>query len=103
MKCFKSIGNAKGAMQKSVRAGKRWIAATGLMMGLAISPVVAQQARKPITNPEPEYPELARKLNLTGVVKVEVTVSADGTIKDVQVQGGNPVLVDAVQKALKKW
>ena len=59
--------------------------------------------RKPVMNPEPEYPEMARRMNITGVVKMEIVIAADGTIKTAKVMGGHPVLVDAVQRALKKW
>jgi len=90
-------------MQKSVQAGRRASAALGLLLSLAATTLFSQQGRKVISNPEPEYPELARKMNLTGVVKVTVLIGADGLIKDVQVQGGHPVLVETVQKALKKW
>lgn len=60
-------------------------------------------ARKPVSNPDPDYPEIARRMNLTGTVKVEIVVGPDGTIKFTKVLGGHPVLADAVQKALKKW
>jgi len=60
-------------------------------------------ARKPVANPNPEYPEIARRMNITGTVKTEIVIAADGTIKTVKVLGGHPLLVDAVQKALKRW
>ena len=51
----------------------------------------------------PSYPELARRLKITGVVKVLVTVSADRSVKDAKVMGGHPVLVTAAMDAVKKW
>jgi TonB family protein len=51
----------------------------------------------------PTYPEIARKLNLAGVVKLEVTVAANGAVKDTKVIGGNPILVNAALDAVKKW
>jgi TonB family protein len=51
----------------------------------------------------PEYPEIARKMNLTGVVQVEVSVRRDGTVEDVKVIGGHPVLADALVKAVERW
>jgi TonB family protein len=51
----------------------------------------------------PVYPELARKLNLTGTVKVEVVVSPNGTVKDAKVVGGHPVLATAALEAARKW
>jgi TonB family protein len=51
----------------------------------------------------PNYPEIARKMNLAGVVKLEVTVAPNGTVKDTKVIGGNPILVNAAADAVKKW
>jgi TonB family protein len=51
----------------------------------------------------PLYPEIARKMNLAGIVKLEVTVAANGTVKDTKVIGGNPILVNAAADAVKKW
>jgi TonB family protein len=48
---------------------------------------------------KPQYPELAKKLNLTGVVKIEVTVGADGKVKRTHVVGGHPVLAPEAEKA----
>jgi TonB family protein len=73
------------------------------MIGLAASSLPAQENRKVISNPTPVYPELARKVHLTGTVKVQVVIGADGKIRDVKVIGGHPLLVDAVQDTLKNW
>src|SRR5208282_1339121 len=48
---------------------------------------------------KPQYPELAKKLNLTGVVKVEVTIGADGKVKRTRVVGGHPVLAAEAERA----
>jgi len=52
---------------------------------------------------QPSYPELARKMNITGTVKVEVVVAPNGTVKDARVVGGHPVLASAALEAAKKW
>jgi len=76
-----------------------------LAMGLALATVnlSAQEGRKLISNPVPVYPPTARNFHLTGVVRVQVLIAADGHIKSVQVLGGHPLLVDAVQETLKNW
>ncbi len=51
----------------------------------------------------PIYPEIARKLGLTGAVRLEVTVAPNGTVKDTKVIGGNPILVNAAIDAMKRW
>lgn len=52
---------------------------------------------------QPAYPDLARKMNITGTVRVQVTVSPNGTVKDAKVVGGHPVLATAALEAVKKW
>jgi TonB family protein len=51
----------------------------------------------------PDYPELAKRLAIRGVVRIEVTVAPDGSVKQVKDLGGNPVLLDALTRAVKKW
>jgi TonB family protein len=63
----------------------------------------AQESRKSISHPAPVYPEAAKRLLLEGTVKVQVVIASDGHIKDIKVIGGHPLLVDAVQEALKNW
>src|SRR5208282_5574735 len=59
--------------------------------------------RKTKTTVTPSYPELARRMKIAGVVKVQVTVAADGTVKDTRLLGGHPILVNAVIDAVKRW
>lgn len=59
--------------------------------------------RKVASRVSPVYPELAKKMHIHGVVKVEVIVRPNGSVKSTRVLGGNPVLVDAAQDAVGKW
>ena len=59
--------------------------------------------RKVKTKVPPSYPEIARKLGLSGTVKLEVVVAPNGNVKDTKVIGGHPILVSAAQDAVKKW
>jgi TonB family protein len=51
----------------------------------------------------PSYPELARHTNISGVVKLEATISASGQVRTVKVLGGHPLLAGAAEDALRKW
>ena len=51
----------------------------------------------------PAYPELARAMNVRGIVRLDVLVAPNGTIKSVKVIGGHPVLVQAAERAVQKW
>jgi len=68
------------------------------------NPALAQETtRKVKSSPPPEYPELARKLNIKGLARVRFTITKDGKVRDVKEVGGNPVLVTALVEAVKKW
>jgi TonB family protein len=51
----------------------------------------------------PSYPDIARSAHITGRVKIEATIAADGHVVTVKVVGGSPVLVSAAVDALTKW
>ena len=51
----------------------------------------------------PLYPELARRMNITGVVKVQITVDKTGAIKNTKLVGGHPILANAALDAVRKW
>jgi TonB family protein len=59
--------------------------------------------RKVRTRVTPEYPVLAKQMNVTGKVKIEATVAPDGHVVSTRVVGGSPLLVNAALEALKKW
>jgi TonB family protein len=64
---------------------------------------VQQEGRKVKVSVQPAYPELARKNNIQGSTRLQLAVGADGSVKDIKVLGGNPVLVQASVEAVKKW
>ena len=59
--------------------------------------------RRAKTRVQPVYPDLARKMNITGSVKLEVVVAPNGTVKEAKIVGGHPVLAGAALDAVKKW
>jgi TonB family protein len=92
----------------SIHALNRVLAVGVLLIGgcVTTNPPVAwgqEFDRKLKSKVTPSYPELARRLKITGVVKVLVTVSANGSVKDARVMGGHPVLANAAMDAVKKW
>jgi len=82
-----------------------------LILGVAAEPVQlhAQQSqndelvRRAKSRVQPAYPELARKMNISGTVKISVVVAPNGTVKEARVVGGHPVLATAALDAAKKW
>jgi periplasmic protein TonB len=51
----------------------------------------------------PAYPPIARQARVTGTVELSATIAANGTVKDVHVMSGNPLLVQAAVSAVKQW
>jgi TonB family protein len=72
----------------------------------ALNPVSAfaqEDGRKVKSRVTPVYPELAKKMSVSGTVKVEVTIAPSGAVKSTRVIGGHPLLVDAAVDAVKRW
>jgi TonB family protein len=63
----------------------------------------AQGMRAVVHRTPPNYPEIARRLNLCGVVMVKVAVAADGHVKSTSVVSGNPILGQAASTAVREW
>src|SRR5215831_3411357 len=74
---------------------------------IAIQGTSAQQkddeSRKLRSGEPPEYPALARRMRISGVARVVATVNPKGSVIQVSEVGGNPVLLEALVKAVKKW
>lgn len=93
----------------SQRAAVAVLAILTLGIGTGAIAVKAQQTandeivRRAKSKVQPTYPDLARKMNITGTVKIEVVVLPNGTVKDARVVGGHPVLANAALEAAKKW
>jgi TonB family protein len=60
-------------------------------------------SRKVKNKVSPAYPDLARRMSISGVVKVQVVVAPNGSVKSTKVVGGHPLLVNAAVEAVKKW
>ena len=56
-----------------------------------------------IFQPKPEYPPLAKMARIQGTVRLEAIISKDGTIQDLKVISGHPLLVKAALEAVQRW
>ncbi len=72
-------------------------------LGRAQTGSTDESKRKVKTKVAPVYPELAKRMNVAGKVKIEVVISPDGRVKTTRVIGGHPLLVQACQDAVKEW
>lgn len=97
----------------SRRLIRQWIA-SGLLAGVTLLAMTAvlcpasAQAQDELTRKvklkvAPVYPDIARRMNIGGTVRVAVVVAPNGTLKSTKVIGGHPLLVTAALDALRKW
>src|ERR1700733_12159802 len=68
-------------------------------LGAQSAPITRRPVRHMVT---PAYPEPAKKLNLTGTARIEVTIGSDGVVKHTRVIGGHPVLAAEAERAAEK-
>jgi TonB family protein len=71
--------------------------------GSAQTSATDESKRKVKSKTAPAYPELARRMNVTGKVKLELVITPDGHVKSSRVIGGHPLLVQPCQDAVKEW
>jgi TonB family protein len=113
------IFTGKGSMPKELRSDTEVVAYVARTRGaigyvsndsptpgvkvLAIAQAGANLERQLVTRVEPEYPETLRRLLIGGTVRLVVTISENGNVEGVQLQGGNPVLAESAIKAVRQW
>jgi TonB family protein len=59
--------------------------------------------RRLITRVEPDYPETLKRLNIGGIVRLQITITPKGNVENVQLLGGNPILGESAVAAVKQW
>jgi TonB family protein len=59
--------------------------------------------RRVLTRVLPSYPELARRMNVVGTVRVVAVVAQNGKVACTELVGGSPPLVIAAVDAISKW
>jgi protein TonB len=84
------IGSIPTAAPKLV-VPKRIRVSGGVTEGLLIKKVM------------PEYPALARQAQIQGPVQLEAVIGKDGTIQNLRVISGHPMLTQAAINAVKQW
>jgi TonB family protein len=93
----KSLFGVKKAAVKLFQA-----AALALIVTMAL-PARAADDRAVKSRVAPIYPEIARRMKITGAVKIEATVDADGKVSEAKTVAGNRILAPAAEDAVRKW
>jgi len=84
-----------------------------ILLVLGASVVFAQAPLKKVTRAEalsavtsksqPEYPAMARQLKIEGTVELDAIVTETGSVEEVNIVSGNPILTKPAAEAVKKW
>ncbi len=100
MNCHHTTKSSKGLRQ----AGRRLLqmAALALVVALAVSARAAEE-RAVESRVAPVYPEIAKRLRISGMVHLEVTVDAAGKVKGVKTVSGNHMLAVSAEEAVRSW
>jgi protein TonB len=61
------------------------------------------QDAKLIFKPTPTYPPLARAARVQGTVRIQAVIAADGSIGNLKVMSGPPLLIKAAIEAVAQW
>jgi TonB family protein len=61
------------------------------------------QQVKLVKQPAPVYPPQARADGISGVVRLSVLIAKDGTVRNIEVVSGHPLLAAAAIDAVRQW
>jgi TonB family protein len=84
----------------------RGMLAGAVLVAASVGLSAAQEitsSRKVLKAVAAQYPSVLKRRGIGGTVKLRVLVNPNGTVKDAQVLGGNPILSDCAVKAVKQW
>ena len=72
-------------------------------MALPMAGAETEAPRKVKSQVQPIVPDIARVMNLTGRVRLEIEIGENGTVKATKALGGHPVLIRSAEEAVRKW
>jgi TonB family protein len=76
---------------------------TTALVPTSLAQRAAKSERKVIVITKPDYPDILRRAQVGGIVRLKATVLPNGTVTDVEILGGNPILAENAASAVKKW
>ncbi len=95
---------SKWTRRRFGRVSRHWLQAAAVALALMVAAVAhASSDRAVKLRVAPTYPELAKRLKIAGVVKLEATVGADGKVTAVKTLSGSKALSQAAEDAVSRW
>ncbi len=98
-------------LQNSCKGQRRIAAAITRLAVFAVAMAIAMPLRAADDHTDravkqrvaPTYPELARRMRISGVVRVSATVAPDGSVSATKTVSGNHMLSGAAEEAVHRW
>ena len=59
--------------------------------------------KKLVHKVDPVYPPLAQAARLSGSVLLDVLIAPDGSVAEIRVEHGHPLLVKSAMEAVRQW
>jgi TonB family protein len=84
------------------RSSRPLLIAGGLVL-CASAIFAAPTQRAIVSRVSPAYPELARRMHVSGKVVLLVTIQPDGKVSATKVESGHALLAAAAQDAVSRW
>lgn len=76
---------------------------TGALAPNLLAQNIDKSRRKVVFTVKPAYPLTLKNLHIEGLVRLRATVLPNGSVSEIEVIGGNPILVESAVKAVKGW
>ena len=102
----RSFGGVAGGVLGGIPGGVLDLAEYSSMDILPPAPIRVGgniQAARLINQVMPVYPEEASEERIAGLVRLEATITREGSIKELRVLEGHPLLVAAALEAVRQW
>ena len=61
------------------------------------------QSAKLVNQPRPVYPPLAKQARISGTVRLHAIIAKDGTVQQLEMVSGHPLLVQSALDAVRQW
>ena len=90
-------------MKRSPRALQLRVLCLAACFFLPLAVTSQESEPKPLKKVMPTYPDVFKGRGIYGTVHLKVQVDIDGSVKAVDVLGGNPIFAEAAAKAVKQW
>ena len=99
------MNNRIGLIRRALRHSKTaFFPAAALALAAVIAlPAHAADDRAVKSRVSPIYPEIAKRMKIGGVVKIEASVDSEGKVTAVKTVSGNHMLSPAAEQAVHNW